>query len=45
MHAVISLNEAVELVEDEDDILGADSEFEILEDDDPSYINHISKTQ
>ena len=40
MRAIISLGEAVELVEDEDCTLGADSQSEISKDGDPSFINH-----
>ena len=40
-YATISLDDAVVLVQDEDDILGTDSESEISEDDnDPSFANH-----
>ena len=42
MFTIISLDEAVDLVEDEDGILGTDSECEISEGDDPSFINHDS---
>ena len=42
MGAIISLDEAVELIEDKDCILGTDSESKISEDDDPNFINHNS---
>ena len=42
-YVTISLDEAVVLAQDEDDILGTDSESEISEDDDdPSFVNHDS---
>ena len=42
MRAIISLDEAVDLVKDKDGILGTDSESEISEDDYSSFINHDS---
>ena len=42
MPATISLDKAVELVEDKDSILGTDLEFDISKDDDPSVINYDS---
>ena len=42
MCTIISLDEAVDLVEDEDSILGTDLECEISEGDDPSFVNHDS---
>ena len=42
MRAIISLEEAVELEEDENGILGTDLEPEISEDDEPSFKNRDS---
>ena len=42
MSAIILLDEAAELIEDQDGILGTDLETKISEDDDPSFINHDS---
>ena len=42
MRAIISFDEAAHLVEDEESILKTDSESNISEDDDPSFINHDS---
>ena len=42
-YVTVSLNEAVVVAQDEDGILGTDSESEISEDDDdPSFVNHDS---
>ena len=42
MRALLSLNDAVELIKDKYGILGTDLETEISEDVNPTFVNHNS---